>query len=118
MKSKLLKELIIDIINIKEKYLYVSFFECECGYSQYIELIINHGLIKSTYQYGKHNLFLCPKTKTSFDNIKENGYDLNKYQKVNGYLITQYLFQKNTLYKSYSIMKKLFYDDFDYYFIF
>ena len=71
----------------------------------------NH-LINSNYTEGKHNLFLCPLVKKT---IKEkNEYDLDKYQKVYRYLNIRNLFQKNSLYKYYSLMKQKFCDDFNY----
>ena len=73
-----------------------------------------HGLIRSYYQYGKNNLFLSSIESNPSTLHKSNIYDLNKYQKVYQFLNSPFLLQKDTLYKCYSSMKKLFFEDYSY----
>ena len=92
----------------------MTFFECDHVYDQHLPLLEKHGLTRSYYKFGKHNLFLCPNRNDILKDNIENEYDLDKYQKVFCYLNSHYLFQKNTLYTYYLQMKNLFYNDFNY----
>ena len=105
---------IISKINIKDKNYFVSFFECGSFYAQLIDILEKNGLIKSNYIFGKNNLFICSKINKFLPKKVDNHFDLDKYQKVYRYLNMEYLVQKNTLFKHYSSMKKIFYNDFHY----
>lgn len=101
-------------ISLNDKNCFVTFYENDIFYVENKIFLLKNGLIKSDFKYGKNNLFLGAIIKNpSFIN-KSNLYNMNKYQKAFRYLNSDYLFQKNMLYKAYSSMKKLFPEDFDY----
>ena len=101
-------------INLKNKNYFVTFYQCEKSYDQYLNLLKENGLIRSQYKYAKNNLFLCSIQNNASIIKEDNNYNLDIYQKVFRYLNSEYLFRKNILYKSYISMKKLYFNDFDY----
>ena len=101
-------------INLKDKNYFLTFFLNEEHIMEYKEILENHSFIRSRYEYGTHNLFLCYKKKNYSKEKKYNDYNLYKYQKVYRYLDADNYFKKDTLYRSYYSMKKLFFEDFDY----
>lgn len=101
-------------ITFHDKNYFVTFYENDIFYPENKLILLKNGLIKSDFKYGKNNLFLCTITKNPSFMNKSNHYNMNKYQKTFRYLNADFLFQKDTLYKAYSSMKKLFSEDFDY----
>lgn len=102
-------------IIFKNKNSFITFYNSDEKYTQYINLLESNGLIKSIFNYGENNLFIYPmniniSNKFSFN----NNNSLNKYQKVYRHLDSAYIFQKNSLYKCYSSIKRLFDKDFKY----
>ena len=78
-------------------------------------MLQKNGLIKSDYNYGEHNLFIYPITKGKSYEKKEIEENQNcRYQKINKHVNSRLVFQKNSLYKCYLSMKKLFFEDFNF----
>ena len=102
------------IIIIKDKNFFVTFFNNDHKYTQYLELLEKNGLIESKYLYGKNNIFFSPINRNISIKNKSFEFVLNKYQKVYRHLYSQHIFQKNSLYKCYLYMKMLFSEEFNY----
>ena len=101
-------------INLKDKNYFVTFHASDSVYNDYFEILQKHGLIKSNYKYGKHNLFL---SKLTDNYVKENYYNmhnLDKFQKVYKYYSSYYVFNKKNLYELYIEIKNKFFGDFNY----
>ena len=81
-----------------------------------INLLNKHGLLKSNFSNGIHNFiiikYLNQKSFKKYNNNKF--YNLNKYQKIYLYDISNYLLEKDILYKNYLNMKIYFNKDFNY----
>ena len=108
------KESQIKNITLFDKNYFITFCQCEGVYNPYLQLLKENGLIRSYYNYGKNNLFLCRIEKNPILKNITNDYNLDKFQKVFRYLNSQYLLQKDMLYKYYISKKKLFFEDFDF----
>ena len=50
----------IKTINLREKNYFSTFYKCDFIFDDYYQILMNNGLIKSSYKYGKNNFFLCP----------------------------------------------------------
>ena len=93
---------------MKDKNFFVTFFNNDHKYTQYLELLEKNGLIESKYLYGKNNIFFSPINRNISIKNKSFEFVLNKYQKVYRHLYSQHIFQKNSVYKCYLYMKMLF----------
>jgi len=102
-------------ISLKNKNYFATYYlNGYRNYRQFISLLQDNGLIRSTNIMGNNNLFFGYITNIpSYKNIS-NGADLNKYQKVGGYRRGRYFFLKNSLFRHYKLKRNLFSNDFDF----
>ena len=102
-------------INLKNKNFFVSYYLNDFNnYPQFLPLLKNNGLIRSSDIMGENNLFFGSISLIPSDKNISKGSELNKYQKVGGYRRGRYFFLKNSLYKCYKHMKNLFHEDYNY----
>ena len=92
---------------VNEKKYYLSFFLNNYNYRHQI-FLKRTGFIQKNIDDGKNNLYIGTTNK-----IKKSNY-LSKYIKINQYLNGYDLFQKDSLYKYFKIMKNKFIDDYKY----
>ena len=98
---------------MKNKNNFITFYTSDLFFYESNELLSKKGLIRSKYEYGNNNILLYYLNK--YNPIKKNyKNNLFKYQKVYMFPNASFYFRKDILYNHYYIMKKLFYNNFDY----
>ena len=99
---------------MSDKNYFLTYFQCEKTFNPYKLLLKKYGFTRSHNYFGEHNLFLCAISQDRLNQNKIYKGGINKFQKVFRFLNSQYMFQKNTLYKFYLSMKKIYNEDFNF----